>query len=353
MDIRASAPFIEPLHVAYLERPDGAGRVDELLASPVLRDPGFRGEVAVWLDYWQTAARPWLPRVLEGMGAFEELVDSALLERGLPASLRYLPLIESGYSPTARSHASAVGMWQLMSVTAREQGIRVDAFVDERRSPFKSTTAATDYLSLLHRRFESWFLALAAYNGGPTRAQRIIREHGGLAQPSDSLFWALREHWPRETQDFIPKLVAAILVAQAPQAHGYDRPVPDPPFRYAVVEVPEATTFDVLARAAETDEAEIRRLNPELYRGLTPPGRAYELRVPVGRAEVFGDNYASIPARERMTVVEHDVRRGETLSHIAVRYGISIRDLEAANPDVRPRYLRVGARLIVPIALAR
>ena len=123
----------------------------------------------------------------------------------------------------------------------------------------------------------------------------------------------------------------------------------------------EGSAFDAVewqeesaaAQAAETDEAEIRRLNPELYRGLTPPGRAYELRVPVGRAEVFGDNYASIPARERMTVVEHDVRQGETLSHIAVRYGISIRDLEAANPDVRPRYLRVGARLIVPIALAR
>ena len=352
-DVGSELPFLEPLHVAYLERPEGEIQVDELLASPVLRDPEFQDAVAGWIDYWANAARPWFPEFLRRMGAFEQTVDSALLERSLPASLRYLPLIESGYSPGARSQASAVGMWQFMSVTAREHGMRVEAFVDERRDPFKSTVAATDYLSSLHMRFESWVLALAAYNGGPTRAQRILRQHARMAQPSDSLFWALRQHWPRETRDFVPKLVAAIIVAQNPGAYGYEPPDPDPPFRYSAVYVPEATTLDVLAGAAETDEIEMRRLNPELFRGFTPPGRTYELRVPEGRAEVFEANYAAIPPGERMTVVEHAVQQGETLSHIARRYDVSIRDLQAANPDVRPRYLRVGARLTVPILLNR
>ena len=353
VQLRAGLVHLEPVHVAYLAPPEGEERVDELLASSVMRDPEFQDAVAQWIDYWENAAKPWFPDFLRRMGAFEQTVDSALSERGLPPSLRYLPLIESGYSPGARSHASAVGMWQFMSGTAREHGMKVEAFVDERRNPFMSTEAATDYLSTLHRRFESWFLALAAYNGGPNRAQRILRQQARMAQPSDSLFWAHRRHWPRETQEFVPKLVAAIIVAQTPERYGYERPAPDPPFRYASVEVPEATTFDVLARAAETDEDEIRRLNPELYRGFTPPGQTYRLRVPEGRSDTFARNYAAIPPGERMTVVEHAVQQGETLSHIARRYGVSIRDLQAANPEVRPRYLRVGARLTVPILLTR
>lgn len=352
--VEARPNVLEPLHVAYLAPPDGEEMVDELLASPVLRDPDFQEAVAGWIDYWENAAKPWFPEFLRRMGAFEQTVDSALAERRLPPSLRYLPLIESGYNPGARSHASAVGMWQFMSGTAREHGMAVGAFVDERRNPFKSTLAATDYLSNLHRRFESWFLALAAYNGGPNRAQRILRQRAGMAPPSDSVFWALRGHWPRETREFVPKLVAAIIVAQTPAAYGYDAlPAKDPPFRYASVRVPEATTLDVLARAAETDEDEIKRLNPELYRGFTPPGEEYLLRVPEGRSETFVANYAAIPPGERMTVVEHAVEQGETLSHIAVRYGISVRDLQAANPDVRPRYMRPGTLLTVPILLTR
>jgi membrane-bound lytic murein transglycosylase D len=339
--------------VVYLTPPEGEAQVDRLLASPVMRDPEFQAAVARWVDYWQGPAKPWFPDFLQRMGAFEQTVDSALSARSMPPSLRYVPLIESGYSTGARSHASAVGMWQFMPGTAREFGMEVGAFVDERRNPYVATEAAVDFLDDLNGRFDSWFLALAAYNGGPNRARRILRENAPLASPSDSLFWALRAHWPRETQEFVPKLVGAIIVAQNPQQYGYDTPVGDPPLRFDEVTVPEATTFDVLARAAEVDEEEMRRLNPELFRGFTPPGSSYTLRVPVGRAERFASNYASIPPSQRMTIVEHAVESGETLSHIARRYGVSLSDLEAANPDIRPRYLRIGANVTVPITLAR
>lgn len=342
-----------PVHVAYLSPPTGEPRVDQLLASPVLRDPDFRAAVDRWIDYWGGPARSWFPDFLRRMGHFEQTVDSALAAKELPPSLRYLPLIESGYSPGARSGASAVGLWQFMAGTAREHGMHVGAFVDERRNPFMATEAATDYLAALHLRFDSWFLALAAYNGGPNRAQRLLRSRAPLALPSDSLFWAHRDAWPRETQDFVPKLVAAIIVSQNPSRYGYEELVIDPPFRFDEVEVPDAATFDVLAGAAGTDEDEIRRLNPELFRGFTPPGRSWRLRVPAGAGEAFQTAFAEVPPDRWMTVVEHTVQSGETLSHIAVRYGVSVSDIQEANPGIRARYLRLGAVLTVPIALGR
>ncbi len=342
----------EPLvDVSYLAPPSVEPDVDPILTSPVVRDPEFQASVEQWIGYWRDAARPWFPDFLRRMGAFEQTVDSVLAGRGMPPSLRYLPLIESGYSPWARSRAAAVGMWQFMPATARERGLSVDRFVDERRNPYKSTEAAVDFLDELHDGFGSWFLALAAYNGGPNRARRILREQAPLAEPSDSLFWALREHWPRETREFVPKLFGAIIVARAPGRFGYEPVEPHEPLRFEHVVVPDATTMDVLAGAADTDEEELRRLNPELFRGLTPPGAAYRLRVPEGRSTLFAERYARIPTNRRMTIVEHEVESGETLSHIARRYGVSVSDLRAANPGVRPRYLQIGDRITVPVAL--
>jgi hypothetical protein len=168
-DVRLELTDLNPDRtVAYLAPPAGDPMVDE------------------WIDYWENVATPWFPDVLQRMGRFEQTVDSALAERGLPPSLRYLPLIESGYSPGARSQASAVGMWQFMAGTASEFGIEVTPFVDERRNPYKSTEAAVSFLSELHGRFDSWFLALAAYNGGPNRARRILRQYAAVTPPSDT-----------------------------------------------------------------------------------------------------------------------------------------------------------------------
>ncbi|NNK63025.1 MAG: transglycosylase SLT domain-containing protein, partial [Gemmatimonadetes bacterium] len=138
-----------PVHVAYLAPPSGEPMVDELLASPLLRDEAFNTALDDWIDYWQNSANRWFPDFVRRMGAFEQTVDSALAARRLPPSLRYLPLIESGYNPGARSHASAVGMWQFMAGTAREHGMEVGAFIDQRRDPFLSTAAAVNFLAEL------------------------------------------------------------------------------------------------------------------------------------------------------------------------------------------------------------
>jgi membrane-bound lytic murein transglycosylase D len=323
---------------------------DPILGSPLAEDPEFRRAVDRWITYWTTDARPWFPDFLRRMDELRAPVDSMLEERELPWSLRYLPLIESGYYPGARSRASAVGMWQFMAGTASQLGLEVGRFRDERRDPFRATRAAGVFLDELHDAFGSWVIALAAYNGGPSRARRILSRHGGEGPWDDRLFWELRHRWPRETQEFVPKLVAAVIVAERAHEFGYvDRPA-GRPLLFEEVEVPDATTFDVLARVARADEAEIRRLNPQFLRGFTPPGRTVAVRVPEGSADGFAERYAAIPPSERRSLVEHQIESGETLSHVAQRYGVSVADLRAANPEVRPRFLRVGSLLTVPVA---
>jgi peptidoglycan lytic transglycosylase D len=348
--LAAETPVVrEDLTSGILLPPDLAGLDDEILSSPMLRDPDFRAEVDRWANYWRTTAARWFPDYLERMGWFAQTVDEALREEGLPPSLRYLPVIESGYSPRAVSRASAVGLWQFMEPTAAGFGLEITPLLDERRDPFKSTAAAARFLSQLRSDFGSWFLALAAYNSGPARVERVLSRYAPLAPRSDSLYWALRARLPRETRDFVPKLFGAIIVAGSPESHGYERRE-NRGFDFDAVMIPDATTLDVVARAAETPEGEILRLNPEYVRGMTPPGRHVLVRVPAGSGRTFRLNYADIPRDERVTFVEHRVSRGETLSHIAARYGVPIRDLEAANPLVRPRFLRIGALITVPVA---
>ncbi|HET9947693.1 MAG TPA: transglycosylase SLT domain-containing protein [Longimicrobiales bacterium] len=342
----AFRPALEP---ARPERPEIEARIDEILASPVLRDPEFAEAVQGWVEYWREDVASAMPAFLERMAVFQALVDSALVEHDLPPSLCYLPFIESGYNPLALSRASAVGMWQFMRTTATGLGMEVTPLLDQRRDPVRSTEAAIRYLSSLRTELGSWFLALAAYNGGPNRVRRVLARYAPGVEPSDSLFWALRHHFPRETRDFVPKLIGAALVAGDPAAHGFEAPAADR-FAFDVVRVPDATTLDVVARAAGTSLEEIERLNPEYVKGITPAGRTSVLRVPEGRGPAFTAAYALIPPDERVTFVEHRVAPGETLSHIARRYGVRVADIQAANPRVRPRYLRIGASIVVPIA---
>lgn len=323
--------------------------IDPIRTTPMLRDPGFRAEVDRWIERWSAETSPWFAADLERMAGYVPEVDSLLAARGMPSSLRYLPIVESGYSPTAVSSARAVGLWQLMEGTARGLGVRVSRLLDERRHPTRSTEAALRFLDQLHADFGSWFLALAAYNSGPSRVRRVIARHAPLEPLSDDLYWRIRPHLPGETRDFVPKLVAAMLIAERPDAFGHPR-TPARALDVDEVEVPDATSLDVVARAAGVEPEVVARLNPHVLRGFTPPEERVTLRLPAGTGARFEEAYAQIPPEERVTFMEHRVADGETLSHIAVRYGIRVADLREANPSVRPRYLRVGTVLTVPVA---
>lgn len=208
---------------AYLRTPAvPLAQMDELLTSPVLADAEFTRAVHGWVSYWTVYATRWFPGFLDRMALRGDGVDEALTAYGFPPSLRYLPLIESGYDTRVTSRSGAVGMWQLMPVTARSLGLIVNSMLDERHDAEKSTEAALRYLDSLHGEFGSWFLTLAAYNSGPTRVRNILRRHAPDAPRTDSLFWALRSRFPLETREFVPKLYGAMFVASRPDAYGYE-----------------------------------------------------------------------------------------------------------------------------------
>lgn len=299
-----------------------------------------------WMEYFQTDGRKNFAIYLSRAGRYEPMMRAMFRDAGLPEDLVYLSLIESGFSPRAYSRARAVGLWQFISATGRLYNLRVSYWVDDRRDPILATRAAVAHLKDLYDEFGSWYLAAAAYNGGPNRVRRGIRYTG-----SDD-FWTLsaRRYLRRETRNYVPKLIAAALIAKQPEHFGFFDIPESEPLAYDIVQVPDATSLDVIARAAGVTVEEVSELNPQILRGVTPPGQRYSLRVPPGTGHRFATQYASVPPSERVTWVQHVVRRGDTLSEIARAYGVSISGITAANRGIHPRRLQIGQRLIIPRA---
>lgn len=309
----------------------------------------YNADVQYWMDYFTGRGRANFELYLTRKGRYEEMILERLRERGMPQDLIYLALIESGFSPRAVSRAQAVGLWQFIAATARRFGLEVSAFTDERRDPSRSTDAALAYLQELYDRFGSWFLVAAAYNSGENRVERVLRERAGGARASDSLYWAIQRYLPAETRSYVPMMIAAAILSKYRDAYGFSIQ-PEPPERFDIVEVPDATDLDVIAEAAGVSRAEIDALNPQFLRGMTPPGRAVQVRVPEGRGEAFRAAYALIPPEERVRFIEHIVSRGETLSGIAARYGSTVAEIQAANAIRNPNAIQINQRLIIPRA---
>jgi membrane-bound lytic murein transglycosylase D len=234
-----------------------------------------------WAQRFRTSQRPAFQRLLYRMGAYEELIRDKLRQRNMPEELLYLSMMEGGFKPRARSSASAVGLWQFMGPTAQQYGLRVDEWVDERRDPVRSTDAALDYLSWLQERYGSWYLAAAAYNAGPGRIDRVLRRHAEGRKGDDAIYWEILEYLPLETREYVPRLVAATLVAEGAESEGFDMEFVQP-YRYDRVFVPGATSLTRVAKILKVAPGALRALNPHLIRGITPPNQAYPVRVPVG-----------------------------------------------------------------------
>ncbi|HEX6941060.1 MAG TPA: LysM peptidoglycan-binding domain-containing protein [Longimicrobiales bacterium] len=310
----------------------------------------YNERVRFWMDYYRDRHRDRFARALARMGRYAPYIREKLRERGMPEDLVYLALIESGFNPVARSRAAAVGIWQFIAETGRRYGLRIDRYVDERRDPFRSTDAALDYLQTLYDRFGSWYLAAAAYNSGEGRLERLLQRHAGGQRGADSLFWRIDQYLPKETRHYVPKLIAVTILARYPEPFGFGEVAAEAPEPFDVVSVPDATDLTVIAEAAGVDVQTIKRLNPHFIRGVTPPGRAVEVRVPAGRGPAFLAAYAEIPPGRRVRALEHTVRRGETLSEIARRYGTTVAELQALNGIRDPHTVRAGRRLIVRLS---
>src|SRR5438105_1745149 len=289
--------------------------------------------VLPYLEFFRLDSRDRFEIWLARLGRYEGMIRDRLRAKRLPEDLVYLSLIESGFSNTAVSRAKAVGMWQFMASTARLYGLTVDPWVDERRDPYKATEAAVNYLADLRERLGSVYLAAAAYNAGVGRIERgIDRLPGEQDSVDDRTLFQLsdRRYLRRETRDYVPKLIAAALIAKQPQRYGF-QPEPMPPLVFDEITVPDATGLDVVARLADTSVAALLDLNPQYVRGVTPPGRSVVVRVPRGRGTLVAERYDSLPATERITFVDHYVSRGQTLSDIAKHYRVTVSLIESAN----------------------
>lgn len=263
---------------------------------------GLNERIEQWKLRFSTSDKPAFEETLSRAGLYSDMIRGKLRARGMPTELFYLAMIESGFLNHARSVVSATGMWQFMDPTARAYGLRIDAYVDERRDPVRATDAALDYLSDLYQQYGSWYLAAAAYNAGPTRVSLAVARHPDGRAGDGSLYWEIVDHLPVETAQYVPKLLAATYLARDAALFGLDVTLADP-YVYDLVWAPGATSLADVEQAMGLPHNRMRELNPQLIRGVTPPGSVYPLRVPVGQAfEVI----AALAAPERRSRLADD-----------------------------------------------
>jgi peptidoglycan lytic transglycosylase D len=316
---------------------------------------GSHARVKYYLDFFQGPARERMSVWLQRMPRYESMIRAKLREYQVPEDMVYLALIESGYSNSATSRARAAGMWQFIKGTGKLYGLKIDSWVDERRDPIKATDAAARHLADLRDQFGSMYLAAAAYNAGAGKVGRGIRRLGPDDDDDDednpdATFFRLYDtrFLRRETKDYVPKLIAAALIAKQPEKYGFERATDVAPLAYDSIIVPDATGLDVLARLSDTTVAALRDLNPQYIRRVTPPRRQSVVRLPLGSGEETAARYAELGPKSRVSYVEHVVTRGQTLAGIARIYHVNSRLIADANPGVHSRSLRPGTRIVVP-----
>ena len=298
-----------------------------------------------YVELFQGRLREFLTEGLSRGVQYLPMIQATFRAEGLPLDLAYIPLIESAFKPSALSRAKARGVWQFMHGTALENGLRADWYLDERADPTKATQAAAKYLKTLHGMFEDWHLAMASYNGGPGRVKRA------LTRSRKNDFWELSattKYLPRETRDYVPMILAAVIIAKNPAQYGFDI-VPMEPTPFESVTVPPALDLRRVAEWATVPMDDIQRLNPEFRRWTTPvkPGE-YTVKVPLGTADRVREELAAAAPGQLNAMQMHTVKRGETLTTIARKLQVSRADLAEANYLKVNSRVNVGSKLIIP-----
>jgi membrane-bound lytic murein transglycosylase D len=357
----------------FKEKPSEPATIDQLLALSLFDKPEptreltdtvksdlentshdvpipLNARVLTYIELFQGRLRSFITEGLVRGSKYLPMIQNVFRAEGLPLDLAYVPLVESAFKPNALSRASAKGVWQFMRGTALDNGLRHDWYVDERSDPEKSTLAAAKYLKTLSAMFDGdWHLALASYNGGPGRVQRAMKR-SGLQE-----FWSLAEsarYLPRETREYVPMILAAIVIARNPAQYGFEIET-DPGIPSEKVVLPGPVDLRRIAEWTDSSIDTIQALNPELRRWTTPVrSDAYTLKVPEGSAEQVTARLERVPSSERAALNWYTVRRGESLQSIARKLRVSRGELAAANYLSARVPVRAGQQLVIPRAPA-
>jgi membrane-bound lytic murein transglycosylase D len=314
----------------------------------------FNNKVEYFTRYFQNSGRSSFAKWLSRSERYIPMMRSVLRKEGLPEDLVYLAMIESGFAPHAFSVASAVGPWQFMSGTGKRYSLRIDPWIDERRDPLKSTVAAALYLKELYAMFNNdWYLAAAGYNAGENKILRAISMYNSRD------FWEISkgQYLKRETKDYVPKLLAAAIIAKEPAKYGFADVAYLPPVDFELVKIPSRTDLEVVAKGCGVSVQTIRELNPELRRSSTPPDYpGYELKIPKGTTAQFQVEFAKVPEaeryKERVKHVAYRAKRKDTLSSIAKRFNTTPQTIaELNNLGKKGRKLH-GRLLTIPVQVA-
>lgn len=302
-------------------------------------------KVQRWIRYFNYDVRDNFQEWITRSGKYRPLTLRILKEEGMPLELTNLAMIESGFNPNAYSRAHAAGIWQFIKSTGHLYGLKVDSYVDERRDPEKSCRAAARHLRDLYEMFDSWPLAMAAYNSGAGNVGRAIKRN------CTTDYWRLS--LKRETRDYVPMFMAAAIIMSDPAQYGFECRY-EAPMEFETIQVEGRTDFKAIARSCQVEPAVICELNPQYTRHCTPDGGASTVRIPKGSAEGCVAELARIPKAERTVetyvaaTIEHKVKRGETLSRIAKKYGTTVVAIADANGIKNYRKIRTGQVLAIP-----
>jgi membrane-bound lytic murein transglycosylase D len=290
------------------------------------------------------ATRPdYMDRTFRRAERYLYYIVSELEARKMPLELALLPVVESAFNPTALSRAKASGLWQFIPSTGKRFGLKQNNYYDGRRDIVESTRAALDYFEFLAQEFDGdWYLAIAAYNSGEMNVSRAIERNRARGLPTD--FFSLE--LPRETEAYVPRLLAVRRIINDPKAHGLEfGTLQNQPY-FVKVDVKGQIDLALAAKLADMSQEEFLAINPAFKRRITDPTGTHHLLIPVQNEQAFMERLASIPATKRTPSVFYRVRRGDTLSKIAIRYGMSVKELMSLN-HLRTRTIKPGSDLLL------
>jgi len=293
-----------------------------------------------YINYYQSRGRSTMESGLRRSGQYMRLARKIFAEEGVPLDVTWLGQVESLWKPKAVSWAAASGLWQFIPSTGRMYGLRQNAYIDERNSYEQATRASARHLKDLAKRYNgNWELAMAAYNTGAGNIDRAISRAG------TANFWMIYPYIAQETRNYVPNILAVILIAKNPEKYGFKGIKQDAPMSYDVVQVPTATSLQLVADATDTNVDFIRSLNPELKRDITPRGDTYNVRIPAGRAKQFASLIQRISPDKRETARLISVAPGEDWQTVANRTGFNVAQLQSWNNGVE---LKGATKIVAP-----